>query len=83
MGRMTLNLKICKESKALASKILEKIGRILEAPESLMVSFKRLTRSLFSSQAITFPFPLIRAARCTVLFPGAEQASRTFIENQK
>ena len=56
--------------------------RILAAPESLTVSSKRLALSLFSSQAIIFPFPFIRAARWTVLFPGAEHASRTFTENE-
>lgn len=43
-----------------------------------MVSLRRLILSLLSSHATIFPFPFIRAARCTVLFPGAEQASRTF-----
>lgn len=52
--------------------------RILEALDRLIISSRRLTLSLLSSHAITFPLPLMRAARWTVLFPGAEQASRTF-----
>lgn len=53
------------------------VRRILETPESLIVSFKRLTLLSLSSQAM-FPFPLMRAARWTVLLPGDEHASRTF-----
>lgn len=52
--------------------------RILVAPAKLTLSFRRLTLSLLSSQAIIFPLHFIRAARWTVLFPGAEQASMTF-----
>lgn len=45
-----------------------------------MVSSRRLTLSLLSSHAKILPVPFIRAARWTVLLPGAEHASRTFKE---
>lgn len=50
---------------------------ILDAPDSFIVSFKRLILSFCSSHAIILPFLFIRAARWTVLFPGAAHASRT------
>jgi hypothetical protein len=53
-------------------------GRILGAPDSRTVLFKSLALPSLSSQAIISPSPLMSAARCMVLFPGAAQASRTF-----
>lgn len=52
--------------------------RILDASARLTVYFKRSTLFSSSSQATILPFPFMRAARWIVLFPGAEQASRTF-----
>lgn len=56
------NRKQKKEIKLPTYKEQNVIRRILEAPESLIVSFKRLTLSLFSSHAMIFPFPFMRAA---------------------
>ena len=51
--------------------------RILFAPDLLIVFCNVLALSLLSSQAIIPPCPFMRAARWTVLFPGAAHASIT------